>query len=256
VKEFFSNWSGIRRSLTPPKDILWLFDFDGTLAPIVKHPDGAVMRSAMRLLLQKLAGRYPGRVGILSGRPIKHLRRKVGIKKLIYGGTQGFEIKGEGYSWTYPFPRRRKEQFHLWIQDLRRGIKDIPGLWIEEKGWTFCIHFRQVRIHNKHRLRSFLRKTCNQAKAFGFKSQAGLKALEFYSDARWNKGRATLWLKERCHAAKVFYVGDDITDETVFRALRRSGVNVRVRLSRISRAQYYLKQQPESEKMLKRILTL
>ncbi len=214
------------------------------------------MRPAIRLLLRKLARRFPGRVGILSGRSLKHLRRKVGVPDLIYGGTHGFEIKGPDFSWEYPLSRRRKKLLQVWIREWRGKIKAIPGLWIENKGWTACLHFRETRIRDRHRLQSLLRKICNQTHGFCFQYQKGLQSLEFYSDDRWNKGQATCWLKKHCQAAAVFYVGDDTTDETVFRALGRTDVTIRVGRSQVSRARYYLKQQSESEKLLKRILSL
>lgn len=256
MRELFNHWDKARRVLAPPNRVLWLFDFDGTLAPIVKHPDGAIMRPAIRSLLQKLERRFPGRVGMLSGRPLKHLRQKTGIKNLIYGGAQGFEIKGPRFTRDHPLPPRRRQRFRAWIRAQRRAIVNFPGVWIEDKKWTSCIHFRQASLHDRRGLRAFLRKSCNQARQLGFKSQKGLESLEFYSDARWNKGKAARWLKTKCRATIVFYVGDDATDETVFRALEKSGVTVRIGPSRISKAKYYLRRQSESEALLKRILTL
>ncbi len=167
------------------------------------------------------------------------------------------KLRGRAYHGSIRCPRSREKQFRALIRDLRRAIKDFPGLWIEDKRWTFCIHFRQARRRDEPRVRLFLRRICNQARRMGVKAQEGTgKVIEFYSDTQWNKGQAALWMKRRCRAAVVFYVGDDATDETVFRALGRAGVTIRVGRFRASKALYYLKRQSDSEKLLKRIVTL
>ena len=84
MKPLFSRWNDVRRVFKRPERALWIFDFDGTLVPIARHPEKVVLPMATRHLLKELAQRFPDRVGILSGRALKHLRRRVGIRKLIF----------------------------------------------------------------------------------------------------------------------------------------------------------------------------
>src|SRR5690242_4411882 len=55
---------------------LCAFDFDGTLSPIVEHPDQAGMRSQTRKLLGCVAALYP--CVIVSGRARRDLMEKLG----------------------------------------------------------------------------------------------------------------------------------------------------------------------------------
>lgn len=52
------------------------------------------------------------------------------------------------------------------------------------------------------------------------------------------------------------YVGDDLTDETAFKALTGQGVTVRIGKSKKSAAQYYLKGQREVLRFLQHVNTL
>src|SRR5215831_1467386 len=67
-------------------------DYDGTLTPIVSHPEKAVLSDSMRQTLQALAMRAS--VAIRSGRDLNDIRRGVGIDTIIYGGSHGFDVAG------------------------------------------------------------------------------------------------------------------------------------------------------------------
>lgn len=71
-----------------------------------------------------------------------------------------------------------------------------------------------------------------------------------------NKGDALLDLRAREGADIAMYVGDDVTDEDVFR-LDQPGrlLTVRVERSRTSAAAYFLRDQREVDQLLKRLIT-
>jgi trehalose-phosphatase len=256
VKYFFSRKNNARRVLRQPERMLWLFDFDGTLAPIAKRPEQAVLPANTKSLLRKLALRFPGRVGILSGRPLKHLKRKVGIPGILYGGVHGFEVQGPSLKWAFPIPSARKRHLKEIVRQWSRRLQEVPNLWMEDKKWTFCIHYGEVLPKNHAIAQRILEWICQEARAMRFTLQKGLKTIEIFSSAKWNKGRSALWLKKRSHRAGIFYMGDDSTDESVFRVLGPSDVGVRIGRSNSSRADYYLKRQSESVRLIQNIFNL
>src|SRR5256885_10928881 len=67
-------------------------DYDGTLTPIVSHPEDAWLSDSMRRTLRELAARMP--VAILSGRDLDDVRRRVDIAGIVYAGSHGFDIAG------------------------------------------------------------------------------------------------------------------------------------------------------------------
>jgi trehalose-phosphatase len=57
----------------------------------------------------------------------------------------------------------------------------------------------------------------------------GKKILELRPDVDWDKGRALAWVIESVgvdESPLALYVGDDVTDEDAFRAIRSTGVGV------------------------------
>ena len=69
-----------------------LFDYDGTLVPIVEHPSMAVLRTETRYRLEQLALTPSISIGVLSGRAIDDLRDRVGVEGAYYAGTSGLEL--------------------------------------------------------------------------------------------------------------------------------------------------------------------
>ena len=59
-------------------------DYDGTLTPIVSHPEDAWLPDSMRQTLQSLAARVP--VAILSGRDLDDVRGRVLVDGIVYAG--------------------------------------------------------------------------------------------------------------------------------------------------------------------------
>jgi trehalose-phosphatase len=83
---------------------------------------------------------------------------------------------------------------------------------------------------------------------------AGKKVLELVPCPSWNKGSAALHIMTGMGEDYLpVCFGDDVTDEKLFETFRGKGVTIRVRPSRNSIAQYYLKDQREVLRFLKNV---
>src|SRR4026208_2516699 len=67
-------------------------DYDGTLTPIVSHPEKSLLSDSTRQTLQALA--MQAWVAILSGRDLDDVRQRVDIATIPDGGSHGFDIAG------------------------------------------------------------------------------------------------------------------------------------------------------------------
>ena len=83
--------------------LVLLFDYDGTLTPIVEHPRLAVLDRKTRRLLASLADRPRVHVGILSGRELDELRALVGCPGSIWPVREEWSWTC-GHSIEYPRP--------------------------------------------------------------------------------------------------------------------------------------------------------
>jgi trehalose 6-phosphate phosphatase len=220
---------------------LCAFDFDGTLAPIVSHPDSARMRVRTRRLLQRLAALYP--CAVVSGRARADVVAKlaeVNLSRVI--GNHGAE--------TEERPRRYKH-IRGWKASLTRLLAEVPGVWVEDKGASLAVHYRQSpRKADAQKRILEAAKVLSGARVFG-----GKQVINVVLVTAPHKGDAILAERKRLDCDLVLYVGDDDNDEDAF-AAGENVIPVRVGKKRGSKALYYLRSQGEIDALLERLIAL
>ena len=225
-------------------------DYDGTLTPIVSHPEDAWLTDSMRQTLRKLAGCVP--VAILSGRDLDDVRGRVHVDGIVYAGSHGFDIAGAGGL------RRQLGAAYLSVLDtaeteLREALDDILGAQLERKHFSVAAHYRNVNENDAFGVA--LAVDTVAARHHELRRIDGKKVYELLPDIDWDKGKAVLWLLEtlglKRENVRPIYIGDDSTDEDAFRALKERGVGILVSdESQPTSATYSLKNPSEVERFL------
>ena len=224
-----------RHHTHPTHQSLIGFDFDGTLTPIVSHPEKVRVPKIVFSLLRKLQKKQGAHIFILSGRPLSYLKKLFPENGFYLAGNHGFEC--EGPSLHYVHPQARQEAKHL--QQIKKWLapflKKYSGVWLEDKKYTFSVHYRALPLSQHplfcRALRAHLRSFPKGLKKI--KLRPGKCVLEIRPQLNWDKGTFYLWLakKLKLHPKKdfFFYAGDDVTDEDVFKAIEKlSGFTVYV----------------------------
>ena len=204
-------------------------DYDGTLTPIVADPDRALLSESMRATLAALARSLP--VTVISGRSLEGLRALVGLDGLVYCGSHGFEMHGPGVDAT----AERAEEFLPALDEaeatLRGRLTGIPGHMVERKPFDIAVHYRRVPDAEVQRVMQVVDEVVTGRPRL--RRKHGKKVLQVQPRMEWDKGRAVLWLLERLglddDTVLPIYIGDDITDEDVFRVLAGRGIGIVVR---------------------------
>jgi len=223
---------------------LFLFlDFDGTLAPIVEDPDMAQMPAGTRDALRSLAGKENLSVGIISGRALRDVQERVGLKDIIYAGNHGLEISGPGLSLVNPTAAMQVARLRELAQDLRNRLLHIPGILLEDKVLTASVHFRKAPANFREEIRRIVEAAVGSTGDL-FCVTRGLEVFEIKPRVNWNKGSAVRWIQKRLAKgpALTMFLGDDITDEDAFAALP-DGITVRVGPHGKTSARYHLETQ-------------
>lgn len=230
-------------------------DYDGTLAPIVSHPEDASLSDSMRQTLRSLAARLP--VAILSGRDLDDVRGRVLVDGIVYAGSHGFDIAGAGGL------RRQLGDAYLPVLDaaeneLREALDDIAGAQLERKYFSVAAHYRNVNEDDAGRVA--LAVDAVAARHRELRRIDGKKVYELLPDIDWHKGKAVLWLLETLEVergkALPIYIGDDRTDEDAFRALEKRGVAILVsEHPQATAANYRLNNPEEVERFLEELIT-
>lgn len=220
----------VRERLAREPRVLVASDFDGTLSDIVDHPERAVLHPAAAAALKRLSNLHPRvRLAVLSGRALPDLSKRMGLGAghLICAGNHGLEIKGAHIDWSHPAAATSRQDVRGLEAVLMRRIRSIPGAEIENKGSSLTVHYRRVDAGERPRLLSDLDRVEIPPT---LRRHTGKMVVEFRPDVEWHKGfalRAILGLLGIPESA-VVYLGDDTTDEDVFREFRTSGTTVQV----------------------------
>ena len=229
-------------------------DFDGTLAEIVAEPDAAKLIDGAATALENLAALCP--VAILSGRDLADVRDRIAIPGIWYSGSHGFELIAPDGRHQHNDAAAAVPLLESAAADLRNELGHIPGVNVEHKRYAVAVHFRNVP---PERVAQVVATTHRHGRRHGLRVTGGRKLVELRPDIDWDKGTALGWLGEQIHqAGRVLpiYIGDDLTDEDAFDAIRFSGIGVVVRHDedgdRATAAQFALNNPGEVEQFLRR----
>lgn len=201
-------------ALTARGRVLIGIDFDGTLAPLAPTPDLAKGDARALQLVRRLAAQESVDVAIVSGRALADLERKVGrTPGMILIGEHGNDSGDEvDASDTIETARR--------FIEILRSDRDVV---IEQKPRSVTFHTRALTDAEKadaaHRVRIWA------AEHPEVTLLEGKEVLELTVATR-TKGDVIRDLAVDYQG--VIYVGDDVTDETVFAVLGPDDVGVKV----------------------------
>jgi trehalose 6-phosphate phosphatase len=230
VENLLSAWPEVVEQVRQAKKILFLSDFDGTLAPIVEKPEMAMMPDETRILLRALTREHRFSVGIISGRSLSDLKEKVDLDGIIYAGNHGFEIEGPGISFVNPLIDEIRPLFRILRQILVLTFSSIKGVFIEDKGITLSVHYRQVKDDQTADVEHLIKRVLENPVSRGLVNiTKGKKVFDFKPAINWDKGKAIkLIMKKygkggRHSGLLVIYLGDDRTDEDGFQVIEKYG---------------------------------
>lgn len=232
------------------------FDFDGTLVPIQNDPYSCLLDEEIKTYLKKIVKKDTCNAGILTGRSLKDIRKRVNIRGLFYAGNHGLEITGPQLKFIHPEVKPLLKVIKKAKETLQKSISHLQGVFIEDKGISFTVHFRMADRKDRRLVKSILDKTLIREFDNGIlKVLKGKKILEVAPNIDWNKGKAVQYMLRLYNKDKFLplYIGDDLTDETVFSALKGCGITVRVGYSKKTDAEYYIKSQREIHKFFKKM---
>ncbi len=255
-----SNWLNCR-NLLENKTVALFLDFDGTLAPLAATPQQAEITPRNKVILENLAQAKNTKVAIISGREVKDLKAKIGVKDIIYVGNHGLEMAWDFINFESFIPPEARQATNSIKGELARRLSLIKNIIIEDKKLTLSVHYRLVDDKDWPQLMKIFFEVCRPYLIDKkIRICTGKKVLEVRPYAPWEKNHAISWLLKKYQEneeKKIFpiFVGDDKTDEVAFSQLKDNGLTVIVGREP-SLAQYYVNDTTEVTWMLEEILKL
>lgn len=210
---------------------LWIFDFDGTLSPLVPDRRAARILPQARDLLKGLTSAPGEVVAVLSSRLLDDLIPRVEIPGVYLGGGSGVEwlLPGGEKRTAVDMAERLTEARHSLIPAIG-SLLSIPGVDLEDKVWSVAIHLRGVRPHQSEQISSFLK---DRLRGRGLRFFRGPEVFEIQFLPELDK---LFGVKTLCELVGVdplwnqlIYVGDDENDAVAMAwVIQQGGLAVKV----------------------------
>ncbi|WP_420460460.1 bifunctional alpha,alpha-trehalose-phosphate synthase (UDP-forming)/trehalose-phosphatase [Neolewinella sp.] len=229
---------------------LLFVDYDGTLMDFDPDPQAVSPDDEVLNVLAKLAADPQNTVVINSGRDKTTLQKWLGHLPVHMAAEHGVWMKEDG-KWAL-----NPNVVDDWKPKVRELLENLvsrtPGSFIEEKDYSLAWHYRNIdRDLGSKRVREFRDMLSYLIQNQDLQVLEGNKVVEI-KNAGVNKGKATQYFVGKRKWDFILGIGDDSTDEDIFRALPDWGVSVKVGKGRTA-ARYSLYGVAEVRNMFSRL---
>ncbi len=224
--------------------VIIFFDFDLTLSPLRNNPEKALLPKKTKQLLRALSFNVP--VGIISGRSLDDVMKRVDLPDIMYAGSHGMEwfFNGKRYAPNVSLPQAfvQMQKEFLWLSS-----QYPKSTFIEEKRYSIVFHYRKA----PKKMMKIIESHLSQLPIHDVHVYWDKKTFEVMPFSHWNKGDVCLFLLQSVGMKDVLpiYVGDSLTDEDAFRALSY-GITIRVGQNDLSKAMYYIQDQAQMNRLI------
>lgn len=227
---------------------LYAFDFDGTLARIVRNRRAVRLARPVREQLAELSRWAP--TVIISGRSLRDLHTHVGGSVSYLVGNHGVE----GTHASDTVMRRARRVCTAWKRQIRsRFAAALRNVQVEVEDKTYSLAFHYRRAPRKRPARETVMEALSQLRPSP-RIVRGKLSVNVIPPGAPHKGEALLKLMARLHVQHALFVGDDVTDEDVFGLPDERIMTARIGGKKTSAAQFFLKRQSEVGVLLRFLL--
>jgi len=215
-------------------DTLFAFDLDGTLAPIVEDYAAVQIAEPVRATLGRLA--KVAKVAVITGRSRQDAMAILGFEPHLLVGNHGSE-------WPAQAGRRNWQHIALclkWQEQLTNLLCYTQGVEIEFKGESISVHYRKAEDieHARSRMITAIETLEPLPKKIDGKFVVNLLPAEAST-----KGDALVAALEMFGLRRAIFLGDDVTDEEVFKLNNEDIFGIHIGKDDQTAAPYYLKKQ-------------
>jgi trehalose 6-phosphate synthase/phosphatase len=233
--------------------LVLVLDYDGTLVPFASQPEFAAPDVALLELLKSLTARPGTEVHVASGRDRQTLERWfAGLDIALHAEHGLWERERGGSEWIC-----KANLENQWKEKAREIMEDFaartPGAFVEEKTAALCWHFRrcdpEFAEFQERELRLHLTDIFSNQPV---EVMRGSKIVELRQQGVHKGLIITSLMAESPRDALIVAIGDDATDEDMFRHMPPSGIGIHVGVQ-TSCAPYHLPGHQSVRKLLQEL---
>ena len=204
-----------------------LLDYDGTLVPFARLPEEAVPDAPLKKLLKILSDDPKNNVVIISGREAATLDRWLGDLPLSLVAEHGASYKWKDEPWQQSVTI--SDQWKNEVRPIMQMfVTRCVGSFIEEKTNTIAWHYRNTHPDlGFNRSRELINNLSQLLQNTMFQVIDGNKVVEVRM-AGYDKGVIAQKIVNEQHPDYTICIGDDTTDEDMFKALKDYAFTIKV----------------------------
>ncbi len=211
----------IYEAYTNSKKRLLLLDYDGTLVPFSSNPDLATPGPDLLKLIKELCTQKENNVFLISGRNSSWLEKQFGSLCINLIAEHGARYRWKNSDWITDVQTHNewKEQVH---NIMEMYVRRCANSMIEEKDFSMVWHFRNANPdQGKLRSQELMSELNEYLRNRHLQVLMGNKIVEVRQSGI-NKGASIKKIIENAEYDYLFAVGDDRTDEDMFKELMHS----------------------------------
>jgi trehalose 6-phosphate synthase/phosphatase len=242
------NRKNLKRNFCKLGKKLLLLDYDGTLVPFAGRPEEAGPGPELIDMLKRLSALNGVHLSIISGRDRNTIEKWLGKIKATLIAEHGAWLRNPGKRWE--MLRKLNQDWKRSLLPLLENYSDLlPGSIIEEKDYSLVWHFRKADPEQASQIaRELLDDLVNFTANMNVQILQGSKVIEIRNTGI-NKGTLANHLLSANDYDFILAIGDDVTDEDMFRSLPPSAYTIKVGM-KTSYAKYNLQNYIEVRKLL------
>lgn len=229
-----------------------LLDYDGTLVPFAPEPKLAQPDPELMDLLTALGSDPANRVTIISGRPRRTLEEWFGKLPISLIAEHGAWLRQNGGDWHMfkPLTAEWKERVRPILQLY---VDRLPGAGLEEKDFSLAWHYRRADPEQASlRAQELVDDLAGFTRNIDVQVLEGNRVIELRNSGV-NKGAAAQqWLAGQAPDF-ILGIGDDWTDEDMFKNLPANAYSVRIGVANTA-ARYYLSNHTAVRRILRELV--
>jgi len=235
-------------------------DYDGTLVPFAQEPQFPKPDEELLQMLDKFSQLKENKVVIISGRNPEIMEKWLGNTNATLVAEHGAWIReSPATKWETTAENLSGE----WKQKIRplleMFVDRTPGSLIEEKTFALAWHYRKAEADlGSLRARELMGVLGGLIANTKLQVLQGSKVVEVKL-AGIDKGKAVEQLLSRSASRQevdfILAIGDDWTDESIFKILPKEAWSIRVGSTPSSQARFYLESYQEVRTLLKKLMS-
>ncbi|OHB69151.1 MAG: trehalose-phosphatase, partial [Planctomycetes bacterium RBG_16_43_13] len=231
---------------------LIFLDYDGTLVPFADDPKKAKPTDELLEILERLSCLPSTEIVLISGRPKDNLQSWFGTLNICLVAEHGVWIKEKAADWKLAKPLTADWKAQL-LPILNMYVDRLPQSFVEEKEFSIAFHYRRAdpelaSIRAKELIDDLVHFTAN----IDVQIFPGNKVVEIRNSGI-SKGTAGLYWIAKDEFDFIMAVGDDWTDEDLFKVLPKTAYSIRVGMAS-SHAKWNLHNPLETVQLLEQLV--